>query len=132
MSEKIVDLGGVIDPADFYGPGNANYDRLAAKFPELKIVGRGSVLKLIGAEAQIARFEERFGQLAAYYGRYGHVSPEVIDQIFDVPTTLRTTEAVAMTGEGAVSGSAGTVSGEDVIVYGNNGTVVRARTENQR
>lgn len=132
MSEKIVDLGGVIDPADFYGPGNANYDRLAAKFPELKIVGRGSVLKLIGAEAQIARFEERFGQLAAYYGRYGHVSPEVIDQIFDVPTTLRTTEAVAMTGEGAVGGSAGTVSGEDVIVYGNNGTVVRARTENQR
>ncbi len=125
MSEKIVDLGGVIDPADFYGPGNANYDRLAAKFPELKIVGRGSVLKLIGAEAQIARFEERFGQLAAYYGRYGHVSPEVIDQIFDVPTTLRTTEAVAMTGEGAVGG-------EDVIVYGNNGTVVRARTENQR
>ena len=84
------------------------------------------------AEAQIARFEERFGQLAAYYGRYGHVSPEVIDQIFDVPTTLRTTEAVAMTGEGAVGGSAGTVSGEDVIVYGNNGTVVRARTENQR
>ncbi len=132
MSEKIVDLGGVIDPADFYGPGYANYDRLAAKFPELKIVGRGSVLKLIGAEAQIARFEERFGQLAAYYGRYGHVSPEVIDQIFDVPTTLRTTEAVAMTGEGAVGGSAGTVSGEDVIVYGNNGTVVRARTENQR
>lgn len=37
-----------------------------------------------------------------------------------------------MTGEGAVGGSAGTVSGEDVIVYGNNGTVVRARTENQR
>ena len=48
MSEKIIDLAGTIDPVDFYGPANANFDYLAGKFPELKIVARGGTMKLFG------------------------------------------------------------------------------------
>lgn len=123
MGEKIIDLDGTIDPADFYGATDANFHRLVGKFPELKIVARGGTLKLLGSEEQIARFEERFAQLVAYFRRYGHLSPEVLDQIFDVPTVDRH----PMAGEGDTA--AGT---EDVIVYGNNGNIVRARTTNQR
>lgn len=47
----------------------------------------------------------------------------MLDQIFDVPTVDRRPVA----GEGDTA--AGT---EDVIVYGNNGNIVRARTTNQR
>lgn len=121
MSEKIIDLDGVIDPADFYGAGHANFDRLTGKFPELKIVARGGMMKLLGSDEQIARFEERFGQLAAYYRRYGHLSPEVMDQIFDTPRERR----VEVGGDEPMGV-------DEAIVYGNNGTVVRARTENQR
>lgn len=121
MSEKIIDLDGVIDPADFYGASHANFDRLTGKFPELKIVARGGMVKLLGADEQIARFEERFGQLAAYYRRYGHLSPEVVDQTFDTPRERR-----------VEAGGDDTAGADEAIVYGNNGTVVRARTENQR
>lgn len=128
MGEKIIELDGVIDAADLYGTANVNFNRIAAKFPELKIVARGGVIKLLGAEERIARFEDRFGELVRYYRRYGHISPEVVDQIFDVA-------ASAGRGGGVVSaeakGAEGTVA-EDVIVYGNNGNIVRARTANQR
>ena len=123
MGEKIIDLDGTIDPADFYGAADVNFHRLVGKFPELKIVARGGTLKLLGSEEQIVRFEERVAQLVAYFRRYGHLSPEVLDQIFDVPTVDRRPVA----GEGDTA--AGT---EDVIVYGNNGNIVRARTTNQR
>lgn len=123
MSERIIDLGErKIDPADFYGAADVNFHRLAEKFPELKIVARGAMVKLSGTDRQIARFEERFGQLAAYYRKYGHISPEVVDQIFDVPASSQA-EAVS---------EAAAEAAEDVIVFGNNGMVVRARTENQR
>ncbi|MDE5945104.1 MAG: PhoH family protein [Rikenella sp.] len=122
MSERIIDLGErKIDPADFYGAADVNFHRLVEKFPELKIVARGAMVKLSGTDRQIAHFEERFGQLAAYYRKYGHISPEVVDQIFDVPASLQT-EAVSEAAEAV----------EDVIVFGNNGMIVRARTENQR
>lgn len=125
MSEKIIDLGGVIDPVDFYGPANANFNCLTGKFPQLKIVARGGTMKLLGSEEQIARFEDRFAQLIHYYQRYGHISPQVLDQIFDTPLHARPASVPAgLNGDGSVA--------DDVIVYGNNGNIVRARTANQR
>ena len=128
MSEKIIDLAGTIDPVDFYGPANANFDYLAGKFPELKIVARGGTMKLFGSEEQIARFENRFGQLIQYYGRYGHLSREVLDQIFDTPVHARPAAAIKTSG----TGETGHAADDDAIVYGNNGNVIRARTANQR
>lgn len=125
MSEKIIDLDGVISPVDLYGASNANLNYLAAKFPQLKIVARGGTMKLIGSEEQIVRFEGRFRQLIQYYQRYGHISPEVLDQIFDVTSASFSTTTTVATVDGG--GAA-----EDVIVYGNNGNIVRARTANQR
>lgn len=131
MSEKIIDLGGIIDPADFYGPANANFNYLTAKFPDLKIVARGGTMKLSGSEAQVAHFEERLGQLVSYFNRYGHISPEVLDQIFDTPVHGRSASAATGVNGGGNGSGDGSVA-EDVIVYGNNGNIVRARTPNQR
>ena len=134
MSEKIIDLDGVIDPVDFYGSANVNFNYLAEKFPELKIVARGGMMKLLGSEEQIARFEDRFSQLIQYYRRYGHISPQVLDQIFDV-RPLRAngqSHSAAATASEAVNAAGDGNVAEDVIVYGNNGNIVRARTANQR
>lgn len=114
MGEKVIHLEG-IDPAELYGTANANIERITAKFPALKIVARGSAIKIAGEENEIARFEKRLGDLIDYYGKYGHLSANVIDQVFDggMPQP-----------EHAVD--------KDVIVYGNNGNIVRARTVNQQ
>ncbi len=114
MTEKIILLEG-IDPAELYGSGNAHLERIREKFPKLKIIGRGSSLKVMGEEVEITRFEGKLNDLIEYYARYGHLSREVIDQVYDggMPRT-----------EAAVD--------KDVIVYGNNGLIVRARTVNQQ
>lgn len=119
MGEKIITLDGVLNPVDLFGPANANVDYMVRKFPELKIVVRGGNIKLIGSDEQILRFEERFSRLLEYYNKYGHVSPKVMDQVFDASPLA----AAKAKGEEELS---------DVIVFGNNGTIVRARTPNQK
>ena len=114
MAEKIISIEG-IELLDFYGVANSNFNRVCDLFPKLKIVARGNAIKAIGTEEEIARLEGRVESLGAYYGKYGHISPSVINQIF----------------QGGLP-EEGTAMPSDVIVYGNNGLIVKARTENQQ
>lgn len=104
-----------VDPRELYGPRNVYLDQIKSLHPRLKIVARGSSLKVLGSEAETQRFDKRMEGLVAYYLKYGHISTEVVDQAFaggiadqDVPVD------------------------KDVIVYGNNGNIIRARTVNQQ
>ena len=114
MTEKVILLEG-IDPVEFYGLADANIEKIGGKFPKLKIVARGSAIKVMGEESEIVRFDKKLAELLAYYERYGHISPQVIDQIYD----------------GGLSAVQDDPEDQHVIVYGNNGLVVRARTINQ-
>ncbi len=111
-----------------YGP----IDRLRAKFPLLRITLRGDMISLAGDDRNIARFERMFGQLEQYFDRYGHISPEVIDQIFDTIDPSAIVRAAAP--RGFEEGDAVILpdNDKDVIVYGNGGIVVKARTPGQR
>lgn len=102
------------DPRELYGPRNVYLDQLKSLHPQLRIVARGSSLKVLGSEAETRRFEERMEGLVAYYLKYGHISSQVIDQCF----------------AGGIAAQEAPVD-KDVIVYGNNGNIVRARTVNQ-
>ncbi|MBQ6881465.1 MAG: PhoH family protein [Alistipes sp.] len=112
---KEIQIDGV-DPRELYGPQNAYLEQLRTLFPELKIVARGSSLKVLGAEREVARFEKRFEGLVAYYTKYGHLSSQVIDQCFAA----------------GYDASAERPMDKDVLVYGNNGMIIRARTPNQQ
>ena len=48
------------DPAVFFGPGNANLRMLRALCPKLRIIGRDSVVKVVGDEEEIGHFETLF------------------------------------------------------------------------
>lgn len=113
-TQKTIELDG-IDPRELYGVENRNLSRMAEMFPKLRIVARGSTLKVLGEGAEIERFERRLKALTDYYSKYGHVSEEVVEQLMD----------------GGVAAQEGRVD-EDAIVYGTNGNIVRARTVNQR
>ncbi|MDO4757630.1 MAG: PhoH family protein [Rikenellaceae bacterium] len=104
-----------VDPRELYGPQNAYLELIRAKCPELKLIARGSSLKVLGADQEVARFEKHFAGLVAYYLKYGHLSSQVIDQCF---------------AEG-YSASDKPLD-KDVLVYGNNGMIIRARTANQQ
>lgn len=104
-----------VDPRELYGPKNAYLDQIRTLFPTLKIVARGSSIKVLGPEAETRLFARRLDGLVAYYIKYGYISSQVVDQCFAGGTALA---------EAPVD--------KDVIVYGNNGNIIRARTVNQQ
>lgn len=113
MTEKSIILEGV-DPAALYGSRDTNLDAIRSKFPKLKISARGTTVRVAGEENEITLFEKKLNDLIDYYNKYGHISNQVIDHVFDsVPVKAAEPEA------------------PDVIVYGNSGNVIRARTVNQ-
>ncbi|MCD8073078.1 MAG: PhoH family protein [Alistipes sp.] len=115
MTEKKIELEG-IDPREFYGTANANLSHISSLYPKLRLVARGSQIKVIGEKKETEAFAQRFEALLKYYSKYGHISLEVIDRM------LRD----GKNGEPPAEGIA------DVILYGNNGNIIRARTANQK
>ena len=63
-----------VDPRELYGPKNAYLDQIRTLFPTLKIVARGSSIKVLGPEAETRLFARRLDGLVAYYIKYGYIS----------------------------------------------------------
>lgn len=116
MTEKTIHIDGA-DPRELFGAQDTYLEMIREQYPALRIVARGSKVKIMGEERLIEQFVKRFEQFEAYYDKYGHVSKEVIRQCFGT-AGMSTDERPAADG--------------DVIVYGNNGNIIRARTANQR
>ena len=116
MTEKTIHIDGV-DPRELFGAQDTYLEMIREQYPALRIVARGSKMKVMGEERLIEQFVKRFEQFEAYYDKYGHVSKEVIRQCF---------------GSAGMSADEPPTRDGDVIVYGNNGNVIRARTANQR
>ena len=116
MTEKTLHIDGA-DPRELFGAQDTYLEMIREQYPALRIVARGSKVKVMGEERLIAQFVKRFEQFEAYYDKYGHVSKEVIRQCF---------------GTAGMATDERPVADGDVIVYGNNGNIIRARTANQR
>lgn len=108
-----------VDTRELYGAKNVYLEQIKALHPKLKIIVRGSSLKVLGSKGETERFEQRMKGLIDYFDRYGHISKEVVEQSF----------AGGLTDSDRRQPEGGD---REAIVYGNNGIVVKARTENQR
>ncbi len=111
---RTIELEGV-DPRELYGAQNCYLEQIAELHPEIRITARGSSLKIAGSEEHLDRFERRLDGLVQYYQKYGHISPSVVEQAFSGATIEVETRI-----------------DRDVIVYGNSGAIIRARTPNQQ
>ena len=116
MIEKIVYLEG-IDPLDLYGINNSLYEKIKSFFPKLRLVARGDEIKVMGETSEIQRFENILNILICYHQKYQRLTESDIAGIMN--DTVASQLSLA---EGE----------DDVIVYGNNGKSIRARTVNQR
>lgn len=108
-----------VDTRELYGAKNVYLEQIKALHPKLKIIVRGSSLKVLGSKSETERFERRMNGLIDYFDRYGHISKEVVEQSFASGFSDRERQP----SEGG---------DREAIVYGNNGIIVKARTENQR
>ena len=118
MTETIINLDSV-NPIEFFGVNNGKLDVLKKKFPLLKILSRGTQLKLSGAPEQIDTAVEKVNLVLQYLERNGHLSEDYFEQILggdDVETTDNFADK----------------NPNDILVFGPNGKTVRARTINQK
>ena len=105
-----------VDTRELYGAQDVYVEQMRALSPTVKIVARGSSLKVLGARKDVEAFERKMNALVEYYIKYGHISREVVSQAFST----------------GLSECSEPVNEKDTIVYGNNGNIIRARTVNQR
>lgn len=113
MAEKILHLE-TVEPLDLYGAKCSRLDILKRAFPKIQIVARGHDVKVLGDEHQIADFEDKFRQVVHFLDTFNRLSDDDLVQILnnqqqhqnDVP--------------------------DDLIVFGNNGRAIRARSANQQ
>lgn len=118
MGEKKITLEAVFPP-DIFGLREEKLRLLRNLFPKLKIIARGEELILIGGDQEISYFEEKFSLMINHYDRYGKLTEENILEIM-----------AHNTGEMDVQTPAG--EGDEVILYGKDGMLIKARTPNQR
>jgi phosphate starvation-inducible PhoH-like protein len=113
-----------VDPAQFWGTNNEHYELIKNAFPKLKLVARGTGLKVLGDDKELVAFEDKFNQLVAQLDQYRSLTPTDVESILGVKSPVASTETPAVEKFHAASG--------EVIVYGNSGMMIRARTANQR
>lgn len=118
LTETIINLE-TVNPLDFFGVNNAKLDILKKKFPLLKILSRGTQLKLSGSPEQIQAATEKIKLAISYLERNGSMSNNYFDQILG--------------GDDAeVIDNFMERNPNEVLVFGPNGKSVRARTANQK
>ena len=118
MTETIINLE-TVNPIEFFGVNNGKLDLLKKKYPLLKILSRGTQLKMSGAPEQIEIAREKIDLIIQYLERNGHLSEIYFQQIIggdDVETIDNFVDT----------------NPNDILVFGPNGKTVRARTQNQK
>lgn len=118
MTESIINLESV-NPIDFFGVNNNKFDLLKKKFPLLKILSRGTQIKLSGAPEQIDIAKEKIELIIQYMERNGHLSEHYFEQILGGDDAEVIDHFVDQ-------------NPNEVLVFGPNGKTVRARTANQK
>ncbi|MCU0432864.1 MAG: PhoH family protein [Bacteroidia bacterium] len=125
MAEKNLEITAV-DPIVIYGVNDVKIERLRNHFPKLKLVARGDTIRVIGDNDEIARFEDTIAAFISHFNRYGSLTESNMEHIL-------TGSGNGGNGHrGTTPGApAGTEQPNDVLVYGNQGLVVKARTPGQ-
>ena len=118
MTETIINLE-TVNPIEFFGVNNGKLDILKKKFPLLKILSRGTQLKLSGSPEQVEGAKEKIELIVQYLERNGHMSENYLEQILGGDDAETVDHFVDR-------------NPNDVLVFGPNGKTVRARTANQK
>ena len=116
MSEVIIPID-TFNPVEFFGVNDANLEVIRRNFPELKLVARGNEIKVIGDEKNIHIFSEKINRLIQHYQKFGSLTPDNVEHFLAYKSSKETSPQSPPT---------------DVLVFGQNGIMVRARTPNQK
>ena len=116
MTEVILNVEH-INPLEFFGINNSKFDILKKQFPLLKILSRGSQIKLSGQAEQVNSVASKLQLIISYLEKNGHISDAYFSRII---------------GEDDLLEDHAEPINNDVLVFGPNGKTIRAKTANQK
>lgn len=112
-----------LDPLEILGNNNRNLKILQAHFPKLKIVSRGNQLMLTGDDLEVELFESKFTQLGDIIYKNGTISD----------TQFKALLAGDLQNDDIGSNeNASNLANTNIILYGNGGRAIKAKTPNQK
>ena len=114
MQEKIIEIVG-IDPVTIFGVNDQKLKLIRKHFPKLKIISRGSNIKVMGEPEMIEYFEKKWELMMKHINRYNTLTENNIENLI-----LQEDESIPFKDHG------------ETIVHGNGGLSIKARTANQR
>lgn len=98
---------------EFYGAGNGHLLILKSLYPKLRIVARDNVLRVLGDEEEMSRFEEDVEKMRRHLVKFNTIKDEdILDIVKGKPVK----------GDG----------GDDVLVYSISGRPIKSRSANQQ
>lgn len=123
MNELILTIDNV-NPVVLWGSNNEYFEVIKKHFPKIKIVARGSEVKVLGDEKELKLFQVKFQEIIDHIDKFQSLNVNDLGHILGASVQVKTEEE--QTGSGKTGG------GGEPIVFGPNGIVVKARTANQR
>lgn len=121
MNELRIDLEN-INPVTLWGSNNEYFEVIKRQYPKIKIVARGNEVKILGDEAEIAIFTSRFSKIIQHIDKFQSLTTNELERLLDAKVTLQVESEIQLNNS----------AGNEAIVFGHNGIVVKARTPNQR
>jgi len=106
-----------INPLEFFGINNSKFEILKKQFPLLKILSRGSQIKLSGQAEQVNSVATKLQLIISYLEKNGHISDAYFSRII---------------GDDDLMEDQAEPINNDVLVFGPNGKTIRAKTANQK
>ena len=116
MNEKIIKIKN-IEPKELFGSRNKNLDFIKSKFAKLKIVARGSEIKVYGDKDLLIEFENKINLIFNYFLEYNSITKNELDVLIssDSANEIKTSK-----------------KSHGAILHGVGGRVIKAKTINQR
>jgi phosphate starvation-inducible PhoH-like protein len=102
-----------IDPVVFYGVNNAHLQMLKSLFPQLRIMARDNVIRVLGDKEDMAKIEESIEKMRKHVLKYNSISDE---DVLDIIKGHKT-KADAV---------------KNVVVFSTSGKPIKARSANQQ
>ncbi|MEF9985720.1 MAG: PhoH family protein [Bacteroidales bacterium] len=134
MADKKIELV-EIDPIDILGVNDKIITKLSSYYPNLRVIPRGNIISLKGSTGDISDFENSVDALIAKRRKKRTLNIDDVDQLFEDSdygigsSALNSLNDKDTELEGVNSNKE---EKSDIIVYGNDGKIVRARTKNQK
>lgn len=116
MREIIIPIESV-NLIEFFGINDENLEIIRKNFPDLKLIARGNEIKAVGEETPLNEFKDKVNLLIEHFHKYGGLNEGTLKLLLkkengEVVMEQQTTN--------------------DVLVYGQNGLLVKAKSINQR